>query len=72
MKRSIQKLKRNPEEYFIEHLMKFTSGKIVLLILLLSSKALLACYLVDSKGFWRWFITLRITGFMDFVYRPVF
>jgi hypothetical protein len=27
---------------------------------------------VDSKGFWRWCITLRITGFWDFVYRPVF
>jgi hypothetical protein len=21
---------------------------------------------VDSKGFWRWCITLRITGFLDF------
>jgi hypothetical protein len=25
---------------------------------------------VDSKGFWRWWITLRITGFLDFVHRP--
>jgi hypothetical protein len=27
---------------------------------------------VDSKGFWRWRITLGITGFLDFVYRMVF
>jgi hypothetical protein len=29
-------------------------------------------FLVDSKGFWRWCIILRITGFLDFVHRPVF
>jgi hypothetical protein len=28
--------------------------------------------IVDSKGFWRWCITLGITGFLDFVHRPVF
>jgi hypothetical protein len=27
---------------------------------------------IDSKGFWRWCITLRITGFSDFFHRPVF
>jgi hypothetical protein len=27
---------------------------------------------VDSKGFWRWCITLGITGFLDFVHRAVF
>jgi hypothetical protein len=27
---------------------------------------------VDSKGFWRWCITLRITGLSDFVRHPVF
>jgi hypothetical protein len=27
---------------------------------------------VDCKWFWRWCITLRITGYLDFVYRPVF
>jgi hypothetical protein len=27
---------------------------------------------VYSKWFWRWCITLRITGFSDFVHRPVF
>jgi hypothetical protein len=27
---------------------------------------------VDSKGFWRWCITLRITAFLDFFHRPVF
>jgi hypothetical protein len=26
----------------------------------------------DSKEFWRSCITLRITGFLDFVHRPVF
>jgi hypothetical protein len=26
---------------------------------------------VDSKGFWRWFITLGVTGVLDFVHRPV-
>jgi hypothetical protein len=26
----------------------------------------------ESKGFWRWCITLRITGFLDSVHRPVF
>jgi hypothetical protein len=26
---------------------------------------------VDSKGFWRWYITLRITGFSNFVHRKV-
>jgi hypothetical protein len=28
--------------------------------------------LLDSKGIWRWCITLRITGFLDFSHRPVF
>jgi hypothetical protein len=28
--------------------------------------------LVDSKGFRRWCITRGITGFLDFVHRPVF
>jgi hypothetical protein len=27
---------------------------------------------VDSKGFWRWCVTLRVTGFSDFVHRSVF
>jgi hypothetical protein len=27
---------------------------------------------VDSIGFWRWCIILRITGFLEFVHRPVF
>jgi hypothetical protein len=27
---------------------------------------------VDSKGLWRWCITLGITEFLDFVHRPVF
>jgi hypothetical protein len=27
---------------------------------------------VDSKGFWRYCILLRITGFLDFVHHPVF
>jgi hypothetical protein len=27
---------------------------------------------VDSEGFWRWCITLRFTGFLDFFHRPVF
>jgi hypothetical protein len=27
---------------------------------------------VDSKGFWRWYITHRITGFLDFFHCPVF
>jgi hypothetical protein len=27
---------------------------------------------LESKGFWRWCITLRITGFMDYVHRPEF
>jgi hypothetical protein len=27
---------------------------------------------VDSKRFWRWFITHRITRFLDFFHRPVF
>jgi hypothetical protein len=26
----------------------------------------------ESKGFWRWCIMLRTTGFLDFVHRPVF
>jgi hypothetical protein len=26
----------------------------------------------DSKGFWRWCITHRITGILDFFHRPVF
>jgi hypothetical protein len=25
---------------------------------------------VESKGFWRWCTTFRITGFLDFVHRP--
>jgi hypothetical protein len=28
--------------------------------------------LVDSNGFWRWCITRRINGFVDFVHRPEF
>jgi hypothetical protein len=27
---------------------------------------------VDSDGFWRWCITLRINTLLDFVHRPVF
>jgi hypothetical protein len=27
---------------------------------------------IDSKRSWRWCITLRITGFLDFVHRPIF
>jgi hypothetical protein len=27
---------------------------------------------VDFKWFWRWYITFRTTGFLDFVHRPVF
>jgi hypothetical protein len=27
---------------------------------------------VHSKGFWRWCITLKIFGFVDFFHRPVF
>jgi hypothetical protein len=27
---------------------------------------------LDSKGFWRWYIPLRITGFLDFIHRQVF
>jgi hypothetical protein len=27
---------------------------------------------VDSKGFWRWCITIRITGYLDFFHRPVY
>jgi hypothetical protein len=30
------------------------------------------CNTVRSKGFWRWCITLGITGFLDFVQRPAF
>jgi hypothetical protein len=29
-------------------------------------------FFVESGGFWRWFITLRITGFTDFIQRPEF
>jgi hypothetical protein len=29
-------------------------------------------YNIESKGFWRWSMTLRITGFMDWVHRPEF
>jgi hypothetical protein len=29
-------------------------------------------YMVDSKGFWRWCIILRITGFLNFVHCPMF
>jgi hypothetical protein len=25
-----------------------------------------------SEGFWRWFVTLRNTRFLDFVHRPEF
>jgi hypothetical protein len=39
----------------------------------------LTCYiiwtlsiLVDFKGFWRWYMTFRTTGFLDFVHCPVF
>jgi hypothetical protein len=28
--------------------------------------------IANYKVFWRWCITLRTTGFLDFVYRPVF
>jgi hypothetical protein len=28
--------------------------------------------LIDSIGFWRWFVTLINTGFLDFVHRPEF
>jgi hypothetical protein len=28
--------------------------------------------IVSSKGFWRWFISLRIAGFLEFVHLPVF
>jgi hypothetical protein len=27
---------------------------------------------LDSKGFWRWCITLGIAKLLDFVHRPVF
>jgi hypothetical protein len=27
---------------------------------------------LDSKGFWRWCITSRITGFLDFLHQPAF
>jgi hypothetical protein len=27
---------------------------------------------IDSKGFWRWCITLGISRFLDFLHRPVF
>jgi hypothetical protein len=27
---------------------------------------------VESKGFWRWYMTLKITGFLDFVHHPEF
>jgi hypothetical protein len=27
---------------------------------------------VDFKGFWRWYMTFRTMGFLDFVLRPVF
>jgi hypothetical protein len=27
---------------------------------------------VESKGFWRWYKTVRITGLLDFVHRPEF
>jgi hypothetical protein len=27
---------------------------------------------LDPERFWRWCITLRITGFSDFIHRPVF
>jgi hypothetical protein len=31
------------------------------------------CFILeDSKGFWRWCITHRITGFLDFFLHPVF
>jgi hypothetical protein len=30
------------------------------------------CCQVDFKGFWRWYMTFRTTGFLDFVHRPVF
>jgi hypothetical protein len=36
---------------------------------LTDSERLQAC---NSKGLWRWCITLKIIGFMDFVHRPVF
>jgi hypothetical protein len=29
-------------------------------------------YFIDSKGFWRWCITHRITGFLDFSHHLVF
>jgi hypothetical protein len=29
-------------------------------------------YHIDAKGFWQWCITLRITGFLDFVHCLVF
>jgi hypothetical protein len=31
----------------------------------------LSFILVDSKGFWRWTITQRITGFFNFSHHPV-
>jgi hypothetical protein len=33
---------------------------------------LLSIPAVDSEGFWRWCITLRNTGFLDFSHRSVF
>jgi hypothetical protein len=27
--------------------------------------------LLDFKGFWRWYMTFRTIGFLDFVHRPV-
>jgi hypothetical protein len=33
---------------------------------------ILTGYPVESKGFWRWRITLRVTGFLDFVHRLEF
>jgi hypothetical protein len=27
---------------------------------------------LDFKGFWRWYMTFRTIGFLDFVHRPVF
>jgi hypothetical protein len=36
------------------------------------STRILKSYDVGSKGFWRWCITLRITGFWDFSRRPLF
>jgi hypothetical protein len=54
---------------FINQILQCTC---TILMVLLNTWDLKLLIQLESKGFWRWWITLGITGFLDFAHHPVF